>query len=232
LTVEDTATYLLGPVMGFTLLLRGSVCLHASAIAVGDQAIALLGPSGAGKSTTAAAFARSGYGVLSDDVVALANQGQTFLAQPAYPRIRLWPESVSALYGTGDALPCLTPTWDKRYLDLTGTGYRFQQEPLPLAAVYILDERREDQTSPSVQAVTAGEGLIALVANTYATRLMDKKMRAREFEMLGRIVTGVSVRRATAHTDMSHLSKLCDRILEDFHMLTSVSADSAQGRHV
>ena len=199
LTVDDTATYLLGPVMGFVLLLRGSVCLHASAIAVGNQAIALVGSSGAGKSTTAAAFAHLGYGVLSEDVVALAQQGQVFLVQPAYPRIRLWPESVTALYGAEDALPCLTPTWNKRYLDLTGDGCRFQQEPLPLAAIYILDERRDDVRAPLVEAVPASQGFIALVANTYATRLIDKTMRAREFKLLGQVMASVPLRRVTPH---------------------------------
>ncbi|HEY0729444.1 MAG TPA: hypothetical protein VGD38_15295, partial [Pyrinomonadaceae bacterium] len=64
LTLEDTATYLLGPVMGFVLLLRGLVSLHASAIVVDGAAIALVGPAGAGKSTTAAAFSARGFSVL------------------------------------------------------------------------------------------------------------------------------------------------------------------------
>src|SRR5215469_301127 len=51
-TFEDAVTYLLGPVLGFVLRLRGRTCLHASAVAVGGQAIALAGSSGAGKSTT------------------------------------------------------------------------------------------------------------------------------------------------------------------------------------
>src|SRR6185369_10665106 len=38
LTLEDTATYLLGPVLGFVMLLRGIVCLHASAVAIEDKA--------------------------------------------------------------------------------------------------------------------------------------------------------------------------------------------------
>ena len=59
-TLEDTATYLLGPVLGFVLRLRGITCLHASAVAVGDRAIALLGPASAGKSTTAAVFSPDG----------------------------------------------------------------------------------------------------------------------------------------------------------------------------
>src|SRR5271156_5635286 len=48
LTIEDTATYLLGPVLGLLLRLRGVVCLHASAVSFGDYAVALMGPEGAG----------------------------------------------------------------------------------------------------------------------------------------------------------------------------------------
>ena len=56
-SLEDALTYLLGPVLGIVLRLRGLVCFHASAVALGDRAIALAGFPGAGKSTTAAAFA-------------------------------------------------------------------------------------------------------------------------------------------------------------------------------
>src|SRR5215470_11023862 len=91
LTLEDAATYLLGPVMGFVLLLRGVVCLHASAVVIGDQAIALLGPAGSGKSTTAAAFSNQGYSVIAEDVVTLDDREDHFWVRPAYPCIRLWP---------------------------------------------------------------------------------------------------------------------------------------------
>ena len=70
-SLEDACTYLLGPVMGFVLRLHGVVCLHASAVALGDRAFAIAGLPGAGKSTTAAAFASAGFPVLSDDIVAL-----------------------------------------------------------------------------------------------------------------------------------------------------------------
>ncbi len=58
LTNEDVATYLLGPVMGFVLRRRGVLALHASAVCIGGQAVALCGESQAGKSTIAAALAR------------------------------------------------------------------------------------------------------------------------------------------------------------------------------
>jgi len=213
LTLEDTATYLLGPVMGFVMLLRGIVCLHASAIAVGDKAIALLGPAGSGKSTTAAAFSERGYSILAEDVVTLDDGGDHFLVRPGYPCIRLWPASVKALYGSETHLPKLTPNWDKCYLDLKE---QFQARPLPLAAIYHLGQRRHDTTAPFVETLDRSEGLLSLIANTYATKLMDRQMRAREFELLTRVMNNVPLRRITPHADPAHIPELCDLLVTDF----------------
>lgn len=221
MTLEDTATYLLGPVLGFVLHLRGVTCLHASAFAVDGQAVALVGSRGAGKSTAAAAFARRGYPVLSDDIVALADLGDTFMVQPGYPRVRLWPDSVNALYGSADALPRLTPTWDKRYVDLTGDGYRFQERPLPLAAIYILAPRTTDSVAPCLEALHGPAGLITLVTNTYTNHALDKSRRGQEFDLFGRVVSTVPLRQVIPHTDPAQMSKLCQVVLEDFRVLIS-----------
>ncbi len=84
-TFEDTLTYLLGPVLGFLLRLRGVTCLHASAIAIDGVAIALAGTAGAGKSTAAAQFASMGYPVLSDDIATLEEAGTSFRFSPRLP---------------------------------------------------------------------------------------------------------------------------------------------------
>jgi len=216
LTLEDTATYLLGPIMGFVMLLRGLVCLHASAVAIDGVTIALLGPAGAGKSTTAAALSTRGYRILAEDVVTLDDRGDRFFVRPAYPCIRLWPSSVKALYGSEAHLPQITPNWDKRYLDLSEHPDQFQREPLPLAAIYHLSERRYDPAAPFVQALNKSEGLMSLIANTYATKLMDKEMRAREFALLTRVLSNVPLRRVVPHADPARISMLCDSILRDF----------------
>ena len=72
-TVPDAEirTCLFGPIIGFALHLRGTPCLHASAVVVDGRAVAFLGHSGAGKSTTAASFVHRGYRALTDDVLAL-----------------------------------------------------------------------------------------------------------------------------------------------------------------
>jgi hypothetical protein len=219
LTLEDTATYLLGPILGFVLRRRGVVCLHASAVAIGDRSIAIVGAAGAGKSTTAAAFAKAGFPVLTDDVLPLLDQKQKFLIQPAYPRVRLWPSSVKALYGEADALPCLTPNWNKRYLNLAQEGYQFQQQPLPLGAIYILRDRTTSPTAPFLENLLSHTGLITLISNTYANNLLDKKMRAAEFDLLSRVVANVPLRQVTPHADLNRISQLCDLILEDFQKL-------------
>ena len=139
--------------------------------------------------------------------------------QPAYPRIRLWSTSVAALYGSPDALPRIVPThptWDKRYLDLNQDGYKFQQQPLPLAAIYILGERSTDLPDPVFKSVSARAGLMSLVMNTYTNYLLDKAMRAQELELLSRLVKHISLRQVNPQEDKSQLLQLVECILTDF----------------
>lgn len=213
-TLEDTATYLLGPVIGFVLRLRGIACLHASAVVVGDRAVAVMGPPSAGKSTLAAAFCRMGVPVLADDIVALAERRDEVLVLPAYPQLRLWPDSVAALYGAADALPRLTPSWDKRRLDLTRDGCRFQRDPLPLAAIYLL-AGRSTGAAPSTEILRGRDALLALLGNTYASHLLDATMRGHEFTSLARLASTVHVRRVIGSTDAANVTQLCRRILSE-----------------
>jgi hypothetical protein len=214
-TVDDVATYLLGSVFAFTLRCRGVTCLHASAVALEDRAIAVVGGLGAGKSTLAAAFATRGCAVISDDVVALSRIADEYVVHPGPPRIRLWPDSVRALYGSTDALPRLTPTWDKRFLDLTGAQYRLETRALPLTAIYVLGERAAPEASPRVERLSAPAGLMAMVANTQANRLLDARMRAQEFQCLGRVVASLGVRRVVPPDDLDRLPALCDLLVDD-----------------
>lgn len=218
-TLDDTATYL-GPVLGFVLRLRGVTCLHASAAAVGDAAIAFVGGAAAGKSTTIAALARRGLPVLTDDLLALAEEAGRFLVQPGLPRVLLWPESAKALWDTPDALPRIVPNWEKLYLDLSQPGYRHCDRPLRLTAIYILGERAAAaDAAPVIEPLQGTHALIHLVANTYANYLLDNHMRAAELEVLGRLVSQVPIRLTKAPDDRSRISEFCDAVLEDFEKI-------------
>jgi hypothetical protein len=214
-SLEITTAYLLGPVLGLVLRLRGVICLHASAVAFEDRSVAFVGAPGAGKSTTAAAFAQQGHGVLSDDIVALAEREGSFHVMPGYPYLCLWPESLKMLHDSPETFPRITPDGEKRRLALGNMGPRFESRPLRLAGVYFLGERRPDP-APYVETIRAKAALLSLVADTYANKILDRDLRAREFEVLSRLVETVPIRRVFPHSNASRIGDLCRVIREDF----------------
>lgn len=217
-SIENAASYLLGPVLGLALRLRGVICLHASAVAIENRSVAFVGPAGAGKSTTAAAFARQGYGIISDDIVALVEREGAFHVMPAYPYLCLWPDSVKTLFESPEALPRLLPDWEKRRLAVGDHGTRFERRCLPLGAIYVLGERRTDP-APFVVAMRPQSSLLALVADTYANKILDRDMRAREFAVLGKMATTIPIRRVHANEDAGRLESLCKVIRADLDSL-------------
>jgi hypothetical protein len=229
---EYVTTYLYGPISGFLLRLRGSVCLHASVIGIDRWAVAFVGSAGAGKSTLAAAMAGRGFRVLSDDILALTESNAAFRAVPAYPRIRLWPESVSALMGSPDALPRITAGWEKRHLALTAD--RFESHDRPLGVVYLLGERNDECLGPRIEARKGTWVLRSLIANTYAYKTFDREMRAYEFDLLSRLAGQVPVRSVTPFSDTRRIQQLCDLILKDFQKLqdSPSASDSAVQAYV
>jgi HPr Serine kinase C-terminal domain len=211
-TVEDAATYLLGPVFGLVLRLRGVPSLHASAVGVDGVAVALVGPAGSGKSTTAAALAARGHALLADDVLALRRTGDAILAQPAYPHLRLWPDIVPTLLGPGAELPPLTPNWDKRGLRLDEA---FHPHPLPLGAVYVLCGREAGADAPRLEPMGGMDAVLELVANAYVGWFPDRAAQARELEVLGRLARTVPAAWAIPSADPARLGALCTLIEAD-----------------
>lgn len=206
-TLADTATYLLGPVLGFALRLRGVLAFHASAVLLEGRAVLFAGPSGAGKSTIAAACAAAGVPVLSDDVVAVRMLHGEAMAFPSYRLLRLWDESERILFGTTGELPLLTPTWEKRALPL-GRAFPFHELPAPLGDLFLLAPRADDPRAPYVEPMPPGDAFMGLLANTYANYLLDDAMRGEEMRGLDTVVRGRRVRRLVPHADPARLDAL------------------------
>lgn len=216
-SLESATTYLTGPILGFVLSLQGKTCLHASAVAIDNKAIVFTGDSSAGKSTLAGIFAKRGFPVLSDDIVAITPQYSNFFIQPAYPWVRLWSNSVIALYNDVEALPRIAPqhpTWEKRYLDLNQLGL-YQSKPLPLDRIYIIGERNNNYDAPKTELIASSEKMLNLLTNTYASYEFDKKMQVNDFLVLGKLAKQVTIKRLISHTNPKYLDKLCDVVLED-----------------
>ena len=65
--------------------------------------------------------------MLADDLTALREAGARLLVMPAYDHLRVWEEAERILLGSSGSLPRLTPTWDKRALQLRRHGWTFRE---------------------------------------------------------------------------------------------------------
>lgn len=215
LSLDHATNYLRGPLMSFVLGLRGLICLHASAVVIDGRAVVFTGPSGAGKSTSASAFARKGFAVLTDDIVAISASGLEFNVQPGYPRLSLWP--ATAVVGAWvEALPRVIPDEDKRYVTLEGDNGSYHPIPAALGAVYVLDPRPAGSCAPGVEELQGTEAAMRLLANNCGSMRLSPEHRAREFEVFGQITNRLPVRGARIPREPGSLDRIYDLILRDF----------------
>lgn len=227
----DLHSYFVGPALGCVLRLRGTLCLHASVVKIDDQAVAIVGRKKSGKSTSAAGLTQLGAAVLSDDLAVLNPQNNRFLVQPGYPQIRLWPRSIEAIYPASGHLPRVYSHRDKRYLPLAvdgGPGGTFWPSPLPLSAIYILEESNDDQVSPYIEAVAPQDKLVALIRNTFGSYVVTAENRRQEFTLLAQVSKSVPIRRLVFTHDLKRLPAQSNAILEDVRHLAGVQAAAAQ----
>lgn len=195
LTRDDAMTFLLGPVLGYVLRRRGMLALHASAAVFQNVAVAFVGPGGAGKSTLAAACAKAGHAVVTDDVLVVREEAGQWWTTAAPGPVRLWPDSASALFGRESPTTALSPTWPKLGLALEAAGLPRATEPVPLGALLVLDDRVAGAAPPHIGPLRGHEALLRLAGNTYASYLLDPADRAAELRAIGRLVGVVPVRR-------------------------------------
>lgn len=229
LSYDDLCIYLLGPVMGFVLRQRGTVTLHASSLSFHGRAVAVVGEAGAGKSTTAAALALRGWPVLGEDVCALADSGGHYQVLPAYPRVCLWPDSVDFLFSSRDALPLMVAGWEKRFLSLDGSRAQFASSPAPLAAIFLLDERSDLDSTPSVRPISQRESLLRLVQNTYMNWYLDRRQRAEEFDVLTRLIASTECFQVIPSSDPARLGALAELIESHTLRLADPRGNAALG---
>lgn len=173
-------------------LTPGFMVFHASAIRIENQVVAVLGQSGQGKSTLAAWFAARGFPLLTDDclVVRWDEAAGQWLAQPSYPSVRLWPDSVDAL-----AIPESELREFAGYSLKKRTGrevdFRFASAGAPLTACFVLRGASQgDETEPvhsgppELRPLSVNESFLALAGAVFRIAPDDPQVNRREFEVL------------------------------------------------
>jgi hypothetical protein len=157
----DLRPYLLGTAIGALLHQRGLLPLHANAVALRGEAIAIAGPAGAGKSTLAGLLYRRGWSLLADDVcvVTPGDRGRA-VAWPGIPRIKLRRDALAQLGFDSCGLEPVGRSSDKLSLPTTN----FASYPMPLSRIYVLNDRlAEDGLRP----LSGARAVSALMDNIY-----------------------------------------------------------------
>jgi hypothetical protein len=202
--------FLLGRVLGTLLHQRGLLVLHASAVSANGSAIAFMGGKGWGKSTLAGAMYEVGHSIVADDVVAIrVDSFGTARVFPGFPTLKLWPEAAAFLGYSVEALPRLHPDYEKR---ARAARRGFSPAPLPLNAIYVLDE------GDQLEVTTLGpkEAFLELVRHSYAAKLLEATGTASQhFRRCDELVRSVSIRRLKRTSSLQELPDVTRFLMEE-----------------
>ena len=181
--------FLLGTAFGLLCHQRGLVPLHASCVMIDGGAVAFAGPSGIGKSTLAAALARHGYPVVSDDVCVIDSFSSGLpRVLPFAPRLKLIRDSLSAMGFSLDQAEAMG--YESEKLDVI-SRVSVQSAPLPLSAVYHLGVDAQ-ATGQCIKQLHGAAALALLNRNIYRINAAHRMGKQRIlFESTARIARQV-----------------------------------------
>jgi hypothetical protein len=219
-SAEAFHAYLLGPVLSFALLKRGTDPLHGTAVVVDGAAIAFLGDCGYGKSSLAAAFLAAGHRLLTDDLLVVkpdhaGSDAPGFAAYPGPPRIKLSPEIANAVLETQNGCARMNTFTPKLILPLA--SHQVRDTPVPLKAIYLLTPPRPRAQSDrvTIRRVSQRTGFMALLRNTFNAQVTDRDRLERQFKQASRLVSAVPIKSLSFPRHSSMLPTVRDMILAD-----------------
>ncbi|MCG9889781.1 MAG: hypothetical protein MH252_01745 [Thermosynechococcaceae cyanobacterium MS004] len=200
---------ILGTAFSVLLQQRGFLVLHASAVIVDGSAIAFIGNPGAGKSTTASAFLRHGYPVITDDVLAIRlSEGQPRVI-PSYPILKLLPDAVEALGHEAEGLPLLHATSHKR---IQTFDCETLQESYPLQKIYLLAKGDRHE----IQSLSLTEALLTLTQQSRAVKnLIDPSAKKLHFKQCAELANLQMTFRLRRRPGLESLSEIVGLVEDD-----------------
>jgi hypothetical protein len=213
---EDTLRHLLlDQVLPRLLSRRGHLVLHASAVKVGDRAVAFAGETGLGKSTLAVSFHLAGFPLLTDDGLMVSAGDGGVRAVPTYPGLRLKPESVAALIpesppgGAG-------PDYSRKIRVPVSGGVALPTAPLSLGALYVLRSPEADGGPRGIEVVPLSprEACVELIRHAFQFDPTDSRQAAGVLELAGNAAESLPAFAISYPRDYSALAEVRDSILE------------------
>lgn len=205
--------HLIGIAMAIWLELAGVLALHGSGVVVDGRAIGLLGGNRSGKSSLALHLMGLGATLLSDDLLAIRQQGGSIEAAPAYPQVRLWPQEAEGLVGTAQGFERAHPDFDKLRIPLSAVNLgEFAEGAVPLEALYVLD----DPTGSGEGGLSLQQAVIEMTRHSFAASFLSALgVQQSRLARLASLARSVPVRWIAPDRAGATLQKLAEVVLND-----------------
>jgi hypothetical protein len=226
---QDIECWLFGLVLAYLLQRRNIFSLHGAAVECHGKAIGFLGNNGYGKSTLAYFFLRKGHRLVTDDVLALVDQGTHFMALPACPSMNLWPKTMTELGSENVNLSTSELKEMKARLSLRSTDSLFSRSEVPLDRLYLLSPIQEGYGNRvEISQVSPSLGLRELFRHTRAGSVLGMDDQKRLMQFFGRLSSTVSIRQLQFAGGFDKLPAIYEAILQD--VLSSTTKGDAATR--
>lgn len=214
---EDCMDVLLSGVFAFLLYLRGSYCLHGSAVARDDGVVAFLGGGGRGKSTIAASLVVRGWSLVADDVLPVREREGCMTAVPSMPCIKVDRHRAEkyirilaprAVYETHDG---------KEALFLTDDHLRCPSEGRPLKVLFVLkDTPARSGDGCTLKPLTGQDRMLKVLSYTFPSMFAcEGTVKRALWEMAAKIASRLQMYYLFYPKRMSALAEV-ENIATDF----------------
>jgi hypothetical protein len=214
--IETIRHLFLDQVFPYLLISHDQLALHAGAVVVNGEAVAFLGESGQGKSTLCASFGHRGSQLIGDDCLLLKKANEKIFCLPSYPGVRLWDQSVSALFSE----PIVSPVSHysrKHRLDTRDNNIPVATEPIPLKKIYLLAPL--DQSGAKGQIVVTpvapNEAFRHLLNGGFRLNIYDHNEIRDEFNLISHILSKVRISRLSFPHEFAALPNVRQAIYAD-----------------
>jgi hypothetical protein len=208
--LDEYRQYVVGFGLGAVLHQRGLLVLHSSSVLTEKGAIAFVGKSGAGKSTTAAAFQRRGFTMLSDDLCRVDfDPDGCVQVHPGSVQLKIFADSANVLardLQNGRRLPL----YDDKYaflIDRTENSF-----PVPLKMICELSVH-EGETF-NVEIFEKRKIFRMLLENTYGKRVLRfSGGRELHFDQISKVAGQIKAMRIARPEGDYQLDEILDLII-------------------
>ena len=170
----------------------GRLVVHASAVTVrgAGATAAFLGHSGYGKSTLASTFHRHGADLISDDGVRLKPSEGGFSVIGGLPSIRLFPDSLEAVFTEANGFYPYTEATTKKQMMLRSDAIA-PRSWRDLNALFLLNDPVDDPAEEiSVCPESGGKAVMVLIGSLFNLDPSDKRTAAASLRNAASVLSG------------------------------------------